>query len=87
MAAPSGSARLLRRLRQQASRRSLAQDLSDIDFNQFKPAQFEFAKKEAQLNMRLPQPLLDAVKERARTQGMPYTRYIRLLLERDVTAK
>lgn len=65
----------------------LAQDLSDLDFNQFKPAQFEFAKKEAQLNMRLPQPLLDAVKERARTQGMPYTRYIRLLLERDVTAK
>ncbi|HTJ58777.1 MAG TPA: CopG family antitoxin [Devosiaceae bacterium] len=65
----------------------LSQDLADLDFNQFKPTHFEFAKKEAQLNMRLPQPLLDAVKERAKTQGMPYTRYIRMLLERDVTAK
>ena len=65
----------------------LAQDLSDLDYAQFKPMQFEFAKKEAQLNMRLPQPLLDAVKDRAKAHGMPYTRYIRQLLERDISAK
>jgi predicted DNA binding CopG/RHH family protein len=62
----------------------LAQDLSDLDFSQFKPMHFEFEKKEAQVNMRVPRPLLDAVKDRARAQGIPYTRYIRLLMERDV---
>jgi predicted DNA binding CopG/RHH family protein len=65
----------------------LAQDLSDLDFSQFKPMHFEFEKKAAQLNMRVPQPLLDAVKDRARARGIPYTRYIRMLLEQDVSAK
>lgn len=63
----------------------LGQDLSDLDFSQFKPVQFEFEKKAAQLNMRMPQPLLDAVKSRAKARGIPYTRYIRELLERDVS--
>jgi len=64
----------------------LMQDLSDLDFSQFKPMHFEFDKKQAQINMRVPQPLLDAVKARARAKGMPYTRYIRLLMERDIAA-
>lgn len=63
----------------------LDQDLSDLDFSQFKPVHFEFQAKAAQLNMRVPQPLLDAVKERARAHGIPYTRYIRQLMERDVS--
>jgi predicted DNA binding CopG/RHH family protein len=62
----------------------LDQDLSDLDFTQFRPAQFEFHPKAAQLNMRMPQPLLDAVKERARSQGIPYTRYVRQVLEQAV---
>jgi predicted DNA binding CopG/RHH family protein len=65
----------------------LMQDLSDLDFSQFKPMHFEFEKKEAQVNMRVPQPLLDAVKDRAKARGIPYTRYIRMLMERDVSAK
>ena len=65
----------------------LMQDLSDLDFSQFKRMHFEFEKKEAQVNMRVPQPLLDAVKDRAKAQGMPYTRYIRMLMERDIAAK
>ncbi len=65
----------------------LAQDLSDLDFSQFKLMHFEFEKKEAQLNMRVPQPLLDAVKDRAKARGIPYTRYIRMLMERDIAAK
>lgn len=65
----------------------LAQDLSDLDFSQFKPMHFEFEKKEAQLNMRVPQPLLDAVKSRAQARGIPYTRYIRMLMERDIAGK
>jgi predicted DNA binding CopG/RHH family protein len=64
----------------------LEQDLSDLDFAQFKPVSFEFASKDAQLNMRVPQSLLDAVKARARARGIPYTRYIRELIERDVTS-
>ena len=45
---------------------------------------FEYAAKAAQINMRVPQPLLDAVKDRARARRIPYTRYIRELMERDV---
>lgn len=62
----------------------LDQDLSDLDFDQFKPVSFEFAAKSAQINMRVPRPLLDAVKVRAEARGVPYTRYIRELIERDV---
>ena len=65
----------------------LMQDLSDLDFSQFKPHHFEFDKKEAPVNMRVPQPLLDAVKDRAKARGIPYTRYIRMLMERDIAGK
>lgn len=65
----------------------LMQDLSDLDFSQFKRMHFEFEKKEAQVNMRVPQPLLAAVKDKAKAQGIPYTRYIRMLMERDIAAK
>lgn len=64
----------------------LAQDLSDLDFSQFKPARFEFEKKDDQLNMRLPKPLLAAVKARAKARGIPYTRFIRETLERAMAA-
>lgn len=64
----------------------LEQDLSDLDFSQFKPARFEFERKEAQLNMRLPQGLLDAVKARASARGIPYTRFVREVLEQAIGA-
>ena len=60
----------------------LAQDLSNLDFSQLKPAQFEFEKKSEQINMRVPKPLLEAVKARAKARGIPYTRFIRETLER-----
>ncbi len=59
----------------------LEQDLSDLDFSQFKPVRFEFETKAARLNMRLPAPLLDAVKAHAKARGIPYTRFIREILE------
>lgn len=62
----------------------LEHDLSDLDFSQFKPMRFEIEPKSASLNMRLPVALLDAVKARALAKGIPYTRYVRLLLESDV---
>jgi predicted DNA binding CopG/RHH family protein len=64
----------------------LAQDLSNLDFSQFRPARFEFEKKEEQINMRVPKPLLAAVKARAKARGIPYTRFIRETLEQAVTA-
>lgn len=64
----------------------LAQDLSDLDFSQFKPVQFEFEKKDEQINMRVPRRLLAALKSRAKTRGIPYTRLIRETLERAMTA-
>ena len=65
----------------------LAQDLSDLDFSQFKPARFEFTTKDKNLNMRLPEALLNGVKEKAKAAGMPYQRYIRSLLEDAVNKK
>lgn len=59
-------------------------DLSEYDLSGFRPVHFEFEKKAAQLNMRVPAALLDAVKARAKLRGIPYTRYIRQLMERDV---
>ncbi len=63
----------------------LEQDLSDLDFSQFKPVRFEFESKAARLNMRLPATLLEAVKARAKARGVPYTRFIREVLEAALT--
>ena len=64
----------------------LARDLPGLDFSQFKPVHFEFEKKDEQINMRVPKPLLEAVKARARERGIPYTRFIRETLERGLAA-
>jgi predicted DNA binding CopG/RHH family protein len=70
-----------------AAEEFLEQDLSGLDFSQFKPVQFEFEKKAARVNMRLPQPLLDAVKKRAGARKIPYQRFIREALEKAVSAR
>ena len=49
--------------------------------------QFEFEKKAARVNMRLPEPLLEAVKERAQARGIPYQRFIREALEKAVSTR
>jgi predicted DNA binding CopG/RHH family protein len=59
----------------------LDQDLSDLDFSQFKPVRFEFERKSAQVNMRIPKGLLQAIKKHASARGIPYTRFIREALE------
>ena len=60
-------------------------DLSEYDLSGFKPIHFEFERKTAQLNMRVPKPLLDAVKKRASARGIPYTRFIREAVERALS--
>jgi predicted DNA binding CopG/RHH family protein len=62
----------------------LAKDLSDLEFSQFKPARFEFDAKSGQLNMRLPEALLDAIKQRAAARGIPYTKFVRQVLEAEL---
>ena len=65
----------------------LAQDLSGLDFSQFRPAKFEFEKKDDQINMHVPKPLLAAVKAQAKARGIPYTRFIREMLEHAVAPR
>jgi len=60
-------------------------DLTEYDLSGGAPVQFEFERKAANINMRAPQPLLDAVRERAKLRGIPYTRLIRQLMEREVS--
>lgn len=62
----------------------LDQDLSDLDFSQFKPLNWEAFPKSARINMRLPEALMVALKARAAQRGIPYQRLIREVLEREV---
>ena len=57
-------------------------DLTDYDLSGFRPVRFEFLEKGANVSMRLPQALLDAVRAAAAREGMPYQRFIRQTLER-----
>ncbi|MEI6873351.1 MAG: CopG family antitoxin [Verrucomicrobiota bacterium] len=56
-------------------------DLSKYDLSGLTPVKFEFEKKSAQLNMRVPEALLEAVKKRSAVRGIPYTRFIREAME------
>ena len=62
----------------------LDQDLSNLDFTAFKPVRFELREKDARVNMRLPQGLLDTLKARAAAERVPYQRLMRDLLERGL---
>jgi len=57
-------------------------DLTEYDLSGFSPVHFEFEKKAARINMRLPESLLAAVKLRAQARGIPYQRFIREAVER-----
>jgi len=59
-------------------------DLSEYDLSGMEMVRFEFQPKTARVNMRLPRPLLDAVKASAAKSGMPYQRFIRQALETAV---
>jgi predicted DNA binding CopG/RHH family protein len=59
-------------------------DLTEYDLSQLKPVRFEFEKKAAPVNMRLPEPLLEAVKAR-RSPRHPLPALHPEVLERAVT--
>ena len=56
-------------------------DLTEYNFSEFKPMKFEFSNKTARINMRLPEDLLDRIKSIAEKRDIPYTRFIRQILE------
>ncbi len=49
-------------------------------------SEYDVAKAK-QMRFRVPESLLEAVKQKASARGIPYTRYIRMLMEQDVAAK
>ncbi len=59
-------------------------DLSQYDLSGMVPNTFEFSPKGKQVNMRLSEQLLTAVKTAAAARGMSYQRFIRQALERAV---
>jgi predicted DNA binding CopG/RHH family protein len=65
----------------------LDQDLTEyLDLGKFQRVGFEFLPKTKSVNLRMPEPLLDAIKARAKQAGLSYQRYIRQVLERSVVA-
>lgn len=59
-------------------------DLTEYDLSGLRPARFAFEPKSKRIDMRLPEPLLKAVKASAAEAGMPYQRFIRRVLEAAV---
>jgi predicted DNA binding CopG/RHH family protein len=59
-------------------------DLTDYDLSGLVPMRFEMKRKDTAVNLRLPKPLLDAVRKRAKGVGVPYQRFIRMALEKAV---
>lgn len=72
---------------EEAERFVEAADLTEYDLSGFAPARFEFERKSAQVNLRMPEGLLTAVKERAAKRGIPYQRFIRETLERALDGR
>jgi predicted DNA binding CopG/RHH family protein len=60
-------------------------NLTEYNFSGFEPIKFEDANTSARINMRLPESLLDRIKAVAEEKHIPYTRYIRQILEAVVT--
>lgn len=62
-------------------------DLTDYDLSAMHSMRFEFQPKSERVNMRLPKPLLTAVKASAAKAGVPYQRFIRQALEVAVQSR
>ena len=56
-------------------------DLSEYDISDMTPMRFELRKKDRAVSLRLPEKLYQSVKERARSVGIPYQRFIRMAIE------
>jgi predicted DNA binding CopG/RHH family protein len=59
-------------------------DLVDYDFSSFKPVPFAFERKDARLELRMPQVQLTALKALAARRGIPYTRLVRQFIDQGL---
>ena len=57
-------------------------DLSEYDLSGGQFVRFELKRKDKQINIRMPEDMLDAVKARARERDIPYQRFIREAIEK-----
>jgi predicted DNA binding CopG/RHH family protein len=57
-------------------------DLTKYDLSVMAPMRFELKRKDKSVNLRLPEQLLEAVRNQAKRVGVPYQRFIRMALER-----
>jgi predicted DNA binding CopG/RHH family protein len=64
-----------------------AADLTEFDLSSMRELRFELGPKTERVNMRLPKPLLEAVKAHAAKQRIPYQRFIRAVLEKAVSGQ
>jgi len=71
----------------EAARFVATADLSRYDLSGAQLVRFELKRKDRSINLRLSDALLSAVRRKARRQGVPYQRFIRVALERAVQAK
>jgi predicted DNA binding CopG/RHH family protein len=62
-------------------------DLTEYDLSGFKPMKFEFAKKDARLELRLPPDQLMALKAAAKKMGIPHTRLVRQFITEGLMKK
>lgn len=61
-------------------------DLTNYDLSKFKPVKFEFEPKDEVINIRLSSSLLNSIKNKAKEKNIPYTRFIRLMLEQSISS-
>jgi predicted DNA binding CopG/RHH family protein len=57
-------------------------DLSEYDFSDMVPMRFELRRKDKSVSLRLPEGLLEEVRDAAKRVNMPYQRFIRMAIER-----
>ena len=62
-------------------------DLTDYDLTGGQIVRFELKRKDKTVNLRLPETLLNAVRDRAVKEDMPYQRFIRMALEKALSEK
>ena len=69
----------------EAAEALLDQDLSDyLDREHMAPLTHEYRTKNKAISLRLPETLLNEIKQRAAREGIPYQRFMRQALERAI---
>jgi predicted DNA binding CopG/RHH family protein len=65
----------------------LDQDLTDyLDLDNFTVVRFELLPKTKKVNLRVPEALLEAVRQQAKQEGISYQKYIRRAVEKSLVA-